>query len=557
MDEHSINVDVAALCGKSGSGKEHCRAWNPPRQQRRPMLNGASSSFGIRRTPPGLRTQRPASPSGSVACCRLATMLALSTLLLLGACATRPINAPIAEFRPNGGYQYLARQQYSKNHDNVVILAFSGGGTRAAAFSYGVLEMLRRTEIVGTMGITRLIDDVNVITGVSGGSFTALAYALYRDRLFDEYEKRFLKRNVQDELIARVLNPAQWGELTSPSWGRSEMAAQLYDEILFGGATFADLNRRDGPLVAVMATDISTGSRVTFDQAFFDVLCSDLGTVPLSRAAAASSAVPVLLSPVNINNYGGTCNYRLPEWVGLFPDSATMPRPAARASKRLKELQSYGDSVHRPYIHLVDGAVSDNLGLRGVLDIIETFEALHALGQPTPLDDVRRVVIVVVDSKSSPETRWDESENAPGSIRMLIKAAGVQISAYSSDTVELLRDIQARWQALRRIRDSTAFYPGKDMALKEVLNAPNGDLYVVDVSFQALSDKEELDYLNDLPTSFALPDMAVDRLRAAAGAITLASPEFQRLLRDAGAAVVTEPQAANSSTSSPAANLAH
>ena len=474
---------------------------------------------------------------------RVSALLMLCTLLALGGCATRPINAPIAEFSPNKGYQFETRRQDFKDRENLVILAFSGGGTRAAAFSYGVLEMLRRTEVVGPQGTARLIDEVDVITGVSGGSFTALAYGLYGDRLFVEYEKRFLKRNVQGELIARLLNPTKWGALSSTGWGRSELAAQVYDEILFDGATFADLDRGGGPLIVVAATDLSTGSRVVFEQSFFDVLCSDLNTMPLSRAAAASSAVPVILSPVTINNYGGTCSYQLPAWVELFTDPVSTPRPATRASTRLKELHSYDDSVHRPYIHLVDGGVSDNLGLRGVIDIIETFEALHSLGQPTPLDHVRRIVIVAVNALSSPKTQWDESENAPRSVEILIKASGVPIAAYSSDTIELLRDIKARWQVLRRVRDSPAFSADKDPAMKEVVNAPEIGLYIVDVSFQALADRKEFEYLNDLSTSFTLPDAAVDRLRAAAGAITLASPEFQRLLRDTGARVVAEPTA--------------
>ena len=479
-------------------------------------------------------------------CLRLSMSAVVFMLLALGGCATRPINAPIAEFSRNTGYKFQARQQYSRDSENLVVLAFSGGGTRAAAFSYGVLEMLRRTQIAGPRGTTRLLDEVNVITGVSGGSFTALAYGLYGDKLFDDYEQRFLKRNVQGELISRLLNPAKWGALSSTGWGRSELAAQLYDEILFGGATFADLDRGHGPLVAVMATDISSGSRLTFDQNFFDVLCSDLDSVPLSRAAAASSAVPVILSPVTIDNYGGTCNYSLPGWVGLFNDPATTPRPAARASQRLKEIDSYNDSVHRPYIHLVDGGVSDNLGLRGVLDIIESFEALHSMGQPTPLDHVRRIIIFVVNSHSSPKTNWDESERAPGSIKLLIRATGVPIERYSFEAVELLRDIVARWQTLRRIRDSAAFSAEKDPTLKEVVNAPDIGLYAIDVSFPALTDSAEFEYLNDLPTSLALSDAAVDRLRAAAGKIILASPEFQRLLRDVSAKVVIETVAGGS-----------
>ena len=119
-------------------------------------------------------------------------------------------------------------------------------------------------------------------------------------------------------------------------------------------------------------------------------MCADLNAVKLSRAAAASSAVPVVLSPVTINNYGGTCNYELPPWVKLFTQSANPPRPAARAIRELTDAEPYADGVHRPYIHLVDGGVSDNLGMRGVLDALEFLEALHDKGLPTPLDHVKK-----------------------------------------------------------------------------------------------------------------------------------------------------------------------
>ena len=93
-----------------------------------------------------------------------------------------------------------------RRQENLVVLAFSGGGTRAAAFSYGVLEFFKRTEIVMPNGAKfRLLDSIDVITGVSGGSFTALAYGLYGDKLFDDYEQRFLKRNVQGDLVSRAL----------------------------------------------------------------------------------------------------------------------------------------------------------------------------------------------------------------------------------------------------------------------------------------------------------------------------------------------------------------
>jgi NTE family protein len=456
-------------------------------------------------------------------------------LLALTGCATRPVNPKIARVDTSAGYRFETRQLHKQNKDDLVILAFSGGGTRAAAFSYGVLEFLRRTEVVGPKGVrTRLLDQVDVITGVSGGSFTALAYGLYGEKLFDEYEKRFLKRNVQGEIIAGVVNPLNWPSLWSRAWGRSELAAKLYDKVLFNGATYADLNRADAPFISVSATDITNGSRLSFTQGLFDVLCSNLNAVPLSRAAAASSAVPVALSPVTLNNYGGTCDYTPADWIKPFLQSTNPPRSAARTIHELTADSIYRDSARRPYIHLVDGGVSDNLGMRGVLDALELLETLHDLGVPSPLDTARRIVVFVVNSLSSPPTDWDKHERSPGTVDVLLQATGVPIDHYSYEATELLKDTAAKWRALRELRDSMAFVPNRDPAADQLLRVPNAEIYAIDVSFSQLKDKEEMKYLNKQPTSFYLPSEAVDRLRAAAGQIILESPEFRRLQKDAG-----------------------
>ncbi len=473
--------------------------------------------------------------------------LLLFALLGLAGCATRPVNPPLAQVDPNTGYTFQTRQKHFRNPDNLIVLAFSGGGTRAAAFSYGVLEFLRNTQVVAPNGAKlRLLDSVDVITGVSGGSFTALAYGLYGDKLFADYEQRFLKRDVQGELLARAINPAYWGDLLSTGWGRSELAANYYDEILFNGATFGDLDRGNGPLIMASATDISTGGRVTFTQNIFNVFCSDLNAVRLSRAAAASSAVPVVLSTVTINNYGGTCNFSIPPWAKIFIQSANPPRPAARAIRELKEAETYGDSTKRPYIHLVDGGVSDNVGMRGVLDALQFLEALYIAGIPTPLDHVKRIVVVVVNSLSSPPIDWDKSEQGPGMVDVLLKSTGVPIDHYSFEAVEQLKDIAARWQNEREVRKLAQCSTNKDSPVCAAIRVPDAEVYAIDVSFAALKDQAERDYLNLQPTSFVLPPEAVDRLRAAAGTIILASPEFQRLLKDAGVKIFVEPAAGGS-----------
>ena len=107
----------------------------------------------------------------------------VALLLVLAGCstATRTVNPPLKQIDPSGPPGMERQGQSQAQSQSLVILAFSGGGTRAAAFSYGVLEALKRTEIETRTGQSaRLLDQIDVITGVSGGSFTALAYRLYR-----------------------------------------------------------------------------------------------------------------------------------------------------------------------------------------------------------------------------------------------------------------------------------------------------------------------------------------------------------------------------------------
>jgi NTE family protein len=465
----------------------------------------------------------------------LRAVFALAGAGLLAGCATRPVNPPLHEVRHDVGYRFETRPTAIRDRDSLIVLAFSGGGTRAAAFSYGVLEALRKIEIASPDGgTTTVLDKVGVVTGVSGGSFTALAYGLYGDKLFDQYEQRFLKRNVEGELLHRLFSPSYWGPLSSTGWGRSELAADYYDEILFDGATYADLRRRDGPMIVASATDISSGARFYYTQVMFDLLCSDLSSMRLSRAAASSSAVPVVLSPVTIDNYGGTCGYREPAWVPVIAAVRRQNRAAARMTQEVADLRAYEDGKERPYIHLVDGGVSDNLALRGVMNLMDQTEAARYVGLPAPLDGIKRIAVIVVNSLSSPSTGWDRLVDAPGVFEVLMQATGVPIDHYSFEAIDQLHDTASRWAIYRGIRDSGAVRDPTNPALRPVERVPSPEIYVIDVSFAAVKDSSERAYLNQLPTSFVLDAGAVDRLRSAAGAVLGDSAEFQRLLDDLG-----------------------
>lgn len=458
--------------------------------------------------------------------------LLIALLSCLSACATRPINEPITEIDPNSGYRpnLLINSQENNDPSTLFVLSFSGGGTRAAAFSYGVLEELRRTEVMVQGEKRRLIDEVDLITGVSGGSFTALSYSLYGDELFGLYEDSFLKRNVQSALMWRTLNPFNWPKLLSPHYGRSDMAAEYYDEILFNNATFSDLTVGPGPVAVATGTDMTIGSRFGFYQDDFDLICSDLESVNVSRAAATSSAVPVVLSPVTMNNYGGSCGYEFPPWVDEILDVDESARPAGRVLERYKDMAALHDGANRPYLHLVDGGVSDNIGVRGVMDALEQAFISEEFSQQRGMDRATRVVIIVADAHSTDARDWERRERPPGMVKQLLQSSGVPIERYSFETIELMKDRAAIAAWRRDLRVAKLRLDGMSEAEAEA-SIPKIEVHVMAVSFDRIVDPVRRGQVEDLPTSFVLPAEDVDNLREVAGELMRQAPEYQALLR--------------------------
>ena len=139
-------------------------------------------------------------------------------------CAHRISNQPLQQYQPQEGYRGRNFVTPEKDDQLVLMLSFSGGGTRAAAFSYGVLEALRDTPVSIRGRQKRLLDEVSWISGVSGGSFTAAYYGLFGDRIFEDFETRFLKKNVEGDLVRGILfNPVNWVKFFSGSYGRSDL----------------------------------------------------------------------------------------------------------------------------------------------------------------------------------------------------------------------------------------------------------------------------------------------------------------------------------------------
>lgn len=432
----------------------------------------------------------------------------LLAIALVG-CAHYPLNTELDQYAPAVGYRLENLSAWNNSGDLFVVLAFSGGGTRAAALAYGVLEQLQQTDIEWEGQHKSLLDEVDLISAVSGGSYTAAYYALYRERLFTNFERDFLLRNVQGQLTRKLLAPGNLTRTISPTFGRSDLVAEYLDKHLFHGATFGDLQQQGRPFVLLNASDMSLGTRFEFTQDQFDLLCSDLTTYPISRAVAASSAVPVVFSPLTLRNYAGSCGYHEPAWVQIALENRAA---SARRYYLASDLHSYLDRAQRPYVHLLDGGISDNTGLRALLERTQTEHEPQRLPEALAVTALRKVVLIMVSAETPPSRRPDRSAAVPSVFQVIRNVRNIPIGRYSFETIELFK---SRFEALARDSGNV-----------------DTEFYLAEVTFEAISDPAEHERFADIPTSFALPAEDVDALRQVAGRLLRESPGYRRLLQD-------------------------
>ncbi len=287
--------------------------------------------------------------------------------LWLSACSVvqyRPVET-IRQSNTHTGYRLKNALEHAQQKENMVIMMFSGGGTRAAAFGYGVLEELHRNPIRLQGQDRSWLDSVDLVYGVSGGSVLAAYFSLHGKDAIPAFEKRFLKQNFQRQLRSQFWSFANMPRLTSPEFGRGDLLQEQFESTLFGNTTFDDLaQRRKGPFAVISATDMAAGKRLDFTQEYFDVLCLNLSDLRVARAVAASSAVPLVFAPVTLNNNGGNCGYALPAPIqqALNGSDQHLLQNQNRL-EYLNHVQHYANIRERPYLHLLDGGLTDNLGL--------------------------------------------------------------------------------------------------------------------------------------------------------------------------------------------------
>lgn len=451
--------------------------------------------------------------------------------ILIQGCNTIPLrNAPLEHFTEGGGYRYQNIAPAPSNSDSLtVLMTFSGGGTRAAAFSYGVLEKLRDTEIVWEGQRRRLLDEVDVISSVSGGSLPAAYYALFGDQIFEQFPEKVLYRDIQGDIISDFFSPFKWPKLLSPFYGRTDMMADDFTKNVFEGKTFGDLlARNQRPFIVLNSTDASLGSHFDFTQRQFDLLYSDLSVYPVGHAVAASAAFPGLLTPVTLKNYPKGENYVTPQWVQEELQSGDVNRLRHRQAL---EAQTY-IQPGRPYIYLSDGGVSDNLGVLPAIQLLANTYPGDGNQSVVTGEQVKKVIVITVNAKVASEAEWDDTGKGLGLFKVLGMATSTPMGNFSEAEMVLLKMVMGQLGAKREMRDRIAGVYGEEAIAQHFpeLDVPAIDYELVEVEFGGVADEAERDYLNTIPTAFKLEREQVDRLRKAATTILNASPDYANLV---------------------------
>jgi NTE family protein len=276
---------------------------------------------------------------------------------------------------------------------------------------------------------------------------------------------------------------------------------------------------------------MTLGTRFQFTQNYFNPICSDLSEYPVARAVTASSAVPILFSPVTLTNRAGECGWQRPAWV---TDALERPERTSRIYNLAANIVALEDREKRPYLHLFDGGLADNLGLRALLDGVLRHNGISQALQALGMENTRRVVVILVNAETALDVDSSQRLQTPTFTASVNAATSVPLSRYSFETVALLKNRLEEWERQSYEEECGAGAHGTDSDCRGV------NFHFIEVNFSEHQDPAERDYLKRLPTSFVLTDEAVDRLIAAGGLILRNSEEYQRLLSGADAKVIAD-----------------
>lgn len=443
-----------------------------------------------------------------------------------------PFNQPTAlanagvTLDPNVSIGVEGRAAVESKDDTVIGLAFSGGGTRAAAFSFGVLQELDKASIRGRRQNVNLLDRVDFVSGVSGGSVTAAYFGLKKRAALSDFRERFLLKDAEESLNTSV-NLVNLGRGLSGGVNEDTRFRTWLDANLFDGATFSTLYSKQRPMVWINATDIYNRTPFVFIPLQFSAICSDLAQYPISGAVAASAAVPVAFAPIMLEAYPDKCRYTPPDWVARAqsnPNASPLLRAFANG------MQRHSDGTMK-YIKLLDGGLVDNYGLSGFTIARESSLTPHGPLTPGEAVRIRRMIFLVVDAGNESKKDWAQKLEGPSGADLISAIADVSVDAASrasysafEATMRNWREAVVRWRCGLSATDVVKFGGATRWNCRDL------KFFVGRVTFDHL-EKDRAQKLKLVPTRLKLPADTVDDVVAAGGEALLRNPAFQAFLQ--------------------------
>ena len=457
----------------------------------------------------------------------------------LGGCASLGISDPDNQPITGSAQEAFAssRTDPIAGDDVMVGLAFSGGGTRAAAFAHGVLSEIDQTTVRTRTGTHSLLDSVGFVSGVSGGAVTAAYYGLKKRAALADFRERFLIRNAEAGLNTSV-DPLSLVKALGGGVNDVKIFSRWLNENVFDGATFADFRKTPGPRVWINASDIYNRTPFIYGEATFIALCSNLATYPIADAVAASAAVPIVFTPQVIKTYTGGCTDKPPEWLEKAhnnPNTAPILKAFADA------LYSYHDGKTK-YVKLLDGGLVDNFGLSGFTISRLSARTPHEPLSPEQAVRLRRSIVILVDSGRAPSGDWVQTVEGPSGTELIMAAADTAVQASVRASYTAFERIMMDWQ-----RQLIAWRCGLSPQLRTKYGAPANwncrdlKIFVNRVGFDQLGS-ERAKALNAVDTRLKLPADQVDAVIAAGHDALRINPTFRDFLKGIGGRALPAPK---------------
>ncbi|WOC16120.1 patatin-like phospholipase family protein [Pseudochrobactrum sp. MP213Fo] len=439
---------------------------------------------------------------------RISISFISAALLTLSACASRDIG-PINDHETiidSKRTDYIA--DAGDDGSTVVALAFSGGGTRSAAFAYGVLQALDEIIIDEYPDKRRLIENVRLVSGTSGGAVAAAYFGMAGTEGYQDFREKFLYRNAEQNLRTSLLVPQNVYHTINGGLNDRNGLSLWLDKNLFHGKTFASLRYRDAPTVWLTASDIYNRTPFHFTEDTFDALCSDLSKVRLSDAVSASAAVPAAFAPVVVSAKQTKCNYQPPQWL---KSTLVNPNAPLRLNAYARSLYAYRNDPDQHYIKLLDGGLTDNIGVTPFALARAGANNGHGPLSPEEAVKLRKLIFIVADAGTAGQDPWVKTLHGPVLSKVAAATAYTSISASVRDGFDALKLATTQWQkdlisyrcalpltTVKRHRGTLQGWNCKDVSL-----------IVEALSFRDM-DAETQKRLNRIPTRFQLPKEQVD-----------------------------------------------